>query len=60
MMEVDHDLPDAVAGEDPAALEEAVRERFEAADEGEQAARAAVQKLEIATIRRILELQRGR
>jgi F-type H+-transporting ATPase subunit epsilon len=58
--EVDVSVRDAVAGDDPAALEDAVRERFETADETEKAARAAVQKLEIATLRRLLELQKGR
>lgn len=57
---VDVSARDAVAGDDPAALERAVRDRFEAADAGERAARTAIQKLEAATLRRLLELEKRR
>ncbi|MBN1420063.1 MAG: F0F1 ATP synthase subunit epsilon [Planctomycetes bacterium] len=57
---VDVSTRDAVAGDDPAALERAVQERFAAADANDRAARSAVEKLEFATIRRLVEFQRGR
>ena len=51
---------DAAAGEDPARLRRILRERFAAADAEEEAARAAMDKLEVATLRRLLEFQRAR
>lgn len=49
---------DAAAGDDPASLEQVVRGRFEAADEADRAVRSAVQKLEAATLRRLLEFEK--
>jgi F-type H+-transporting ATPase subunit epsilon len=49
--------PQAVPGGDLGTLEETVRERFEALDERERTARAAVRKLEAGFVRRFVELE---